>query len=162
QVSAGEKESTIRLELSSPVNAGVASTYVKVEPEVKTRLSVDRNTLFLTGPLRPGQSYKIRVAKGLPAIDDAVLKEEWSSDVNIRAEQNVRVTTPLQLDKLIKEQEPGLYRVVASPLAGAAAASGGGGDDEEGGDEGDDEGGGGYRGGYNGQAEQRLLLLTDL
>ena len=243
KIDAGEKETTFRLDLSSPVNAGVASTYVKIDPDVKVRLSVDRNVLSLTGPFRPGQTYTLRVGKGLPAVDDAVLKEDWSNqlsvpnlapslvfqsegmflsrtgyrtvaiesinvpgmhvavdriylnnlfflfqyfaysyqgstyypqrvarllgdrlvekDMPIHGAANTRVVTPLQIDKILKETEPGLYRVIATGGAGGVGGGRAGGD--EGDDEGDDEGeGGGGYGGYSGQAEQRLVLLTDL
>ena len=38
------------------------------------RLSSAGNALVLTGPLRPGESYELKLKQGLPAVDEAVTK----------------------------------------------------------------------------------------
>ncbi len=79
----GDQESTIRIRFSSPVSAAVAEKYVRFQPEVRFRSSADRNLLSLTGPFRPGAAYKLTIAKGMPATDDAVLREEHRADVRL-------------------------------------------------------------------------------
>lgn len=79
----GERESTLSLRLSSPVVPGIAGRYLSVEPEVPYRLGADRNQLVLTGELRPGQSYTVRLAAGLPAADGATLPAAWEKRVSL-------------------------------------------------------------------------------
>jgi hypothetical protein len=79
----GDQESTIRVRFSSPVSAAVAEKYVRFEPAVRYRSSADRNLLSLTGPFKPGSAYKLTIAQGMPATDDAVLREEHRADVRL-------------------------------------------------------------------------------
>ncbi|HEX5757790.1 MAG TPA: MG2 domain-containing protein [Thermoanaerobaculia bacterium] len=79
----GARESTLRIRFSSPISAAVAEKYVRVEPAVRYRPSAERNVLSLTGELRPGEAYKLTIAKGLPATDDAVLREEYAAQVRL-------------------------------------------------------------------------------
>ncbi len=74
--------SVIRIVLSSAVVADLARPYVKVEPETDYRLSAERNVLLLTGGFAPGARYKLEVAKGLPAIDGAVLREPFTATLH--------------------------------------------------------------------------------
>jgi len=79
----GDKESTIRIRVSSPVAAGVVEKYLKITPEVKYHLSAESNVITLTGEFRPGEGYDLVLGKGMPATDDAVLGEDWKSRVNL-------------------------------------------------------------------------------
>ena len=79
----GAKESRIQVAFSSPVDAAVAGPYVEVEPKVRYRLSADRNRLTLTGDFRPGKAYKLKLATGLPARDEAVLQEGQEARVQL-------------------------------------------------------------------------------
>ncbi len=79
----GSKESRIQVVFSSPVEAGVASSYVEIEPKVRYRLSSDRNRLTLTGAFRPGKAYRLKLAEGLPARDEAVLKQGQETKVQL-------------------------------------------------------------------------------
>ena len=79
----GPRESTIKLTFSSPINAGVAEPYVKIDPAVPVRLSAARNVLSLSGELKPGASYQVTVGKGMPATDDAVLPADYTAGVDI-------------------------------------------------------------------------------
>lgn len=83
QVQPGPRESTVVVRFSSPISAAVAEKYLKVEPQVRTRLSANRNELVITGEMRPGSSYKLTVGKGMPATDEAVLSEDWTANVPI-------------------------------------------------------------------------------
>jgi alpha-2-macroglobulin len=83
QATPGEKESVIALTFSSPVNAGVASGYLAVEPSIAYRLGGERNVLTLTGPFRPGDAYTLKLGKGMPATDEAALPDDWSSRVAV-------------------------------------------------------------------------------
>jgi uncharacterized protein YfaS (alpha-2-macroglobulin family) len=79
----GVRESTIKVRFSSPISAGVAEPYVKLAPAVPVHLSAERNELMISGELKPGTTYKLTVAKGMPATDDAVLREDYEADVAI-------------------------------------------------------------------------------
>lgn len=94
----GEKESTLRVRLSSPVEASIAEKYLKVEPAAKLRVESAGNELVVTGPLLPGESYGIELGKGLPAADDAVLAETWTTRVNIP-----------DMDPEVDFQSPGMF-----------------------------------------------------
>lgn len=95
---AGEPDSTIRIRLSSPVNPALVDKYISLSPAAKYRLSAEGSELVLTGGITPGQEYALVVAKGLPAIDDAVLQQEYKSSV----------TVP-DLDPAITFQSPGMF-----------------------------------------------------
>ncbi len=192
----GERESTIKLSLSSPVAADVASRFLKSQPPVEFRVATDRNDLVLSGPFAAGKSYRIEAAQGLPATDGAVLPAGWSESVSlanlapvarfqsegfflsasgartlavetinvgrfqldidrvyrnnlfslfqyqgymlyggsyrgsrvqqslgdrlheetftVKAETNRRLVTPIRLDRFVKDEEPGFYRVAVS------------------------------------------------
>ena len=196
EVAAGEKESTLQVKFSSPVSASVAAGHIRLAPDVKFRLNASGGTLILTGPFRPGETYEIRLAKGFPAADDAVLQQEWQSrfsipnledeadfesdgmflsrsgyrrvairtvnvsrvslaidrvflnnlfflfqyygyavssdegysqrisrslgdriaeeELEVRGERNLRHSTPVDLERFIKKDEPGLYRLVVT------------------------------------------------
>jgi uncharacterized protein YfaS (alpha-2-macroglobulin family) len=78
----GEKESSLRLELSSAVNADVATKFITITPAVKSRLSAQGNEMLFTGGFTPGATYQFAIAKGLPGVDDAVLDQPYSTSVN--------------------------------------------------------------------------------
>jgi uncharacterized protein YfaS (alpha-2-macroglobulin family) len=80
---AGETESNVRIMLSSPVRAGIARAYVRLRPEVDARLSTAGNELVLTGPFLPGEGYELELGEGLPAIDEAVLIESYSTTIDV-------------------------------------------------------------------------------
>jgi len=79
----GLGESTLRLELSSPVDPRVAGQYLRIEPETELRASVQRNTLTLTGAFRPGGRYTLALAAGLPAEDGATLPEAYETTLTL-------------------------------------------------------------------------------
>ena len=70
-----EAESRLRIRLSSPVDPEIAADYVRLEPQIDYRLSGGGNDLVVTGALEPGESYTLTITDGLPATDDASLRE---------------------------------------------------------------------------------------
>jgi hypothetical protein len=79
----GPRESTIKVIFSSPISAGVAEKYVRIQPEVKLRLAAERNELLITGPMEPGSAYTLTVGQGMPATDEAVLQQEYSEEISL-------------------------------------------------------------------------------
>lgn len=79
----GARESTLRIRFSSPISAAVAEKYVQIEPAVRYRPSAERNVLSLTGEFKPGAVYRLTVGQGLPATDDAVLRETYRTEVRL-------------------------------------------------------------------------------
>src|SRR5438270_9596500 len=77
----GEKESTLRLELSSSVNEDVAARFITITPAAKFHLSTEGDELFFTGAFTPGTTYTVAIAKGLTAVDDATLDHDYSTTV---------------------------------------------------------------------------------
>ena len=75
-------DSSLRIELSSAVNPEIVAKFVTVTPQVKFRLSTQGNDVFLTGGFQPGAQVKLAIARGLPAIDDAVLDQPYESTVS--------------------------------------------------------------------------------
>ncbi|HWP90845.1 MAG TPA: alpha-2-macroglobulin [Thermodesulfobacteriota bacterium] len=80
---AAYKKSSLKITFSSSVNPEIAASYITVKPEVKYTLERDRNRLNLRGEFKPGETYELAMGKGLPAIDDAVLREEYKTEVTI-------------------------------------------------------------------------------
>ncbi|MGH7820584.1 MAG: MG2 domain-containing protein, partial [Candidatus Binatia bacterium] len=78
-----DPESTIRVRLSAPADPRIAAPYVKVDPEVRFRVSVERDEVVLTGAFEPGESYKVILAEGLPARDGSSLKERFEETVEL-------------------------------------------------------------------------------
>src|SRR5258708_8916782 len=76
----GETESTLRIVLSSQVSPEIAAKFVTIKPAAKYHLSVEGADVLLIGQFTPGQTYNLAVAKGLPALDEAVLDHDYSSD----------------------------------------------------------------------------------
>src|SRR5262245_29425468 len=57
----GETESSLVIELSSPVRAEGAARFLKISPAVTYQLTADRNLLTLAGPFRAGETYRVQV-----------------------------------------------------------------------------------------------------
>jgi hypothetical protein len=77
----GDAESTLRIELSSAVNADIGAKFVTIKPAVKLHVSTQGNELLFTGPFAPGAKYDVVVGKGLPAVDNAVLDADYATTV---------------------------------------------------------------------------------
>ncbi|HYI12511.1 MAG TPA: alpha-2-macroglobulin [Thermoanaerobaculia bacterium] len=94
----GEKDSAVRIELSSPVDAEVAAKYISVKPAVKYRISAEGGVLVLTGAFTPGAAYDVAVGNGLVAADSAVLRDDFVQAVQVR-----------DLDPLLDFQSQGMF-----------------------------------------------------
>jgi uncharacterized protein YfaS (alpha-2-macroglobulin family) len=81
KASPGERESVIRIELSSPVTAAAAEPKLTVTPPAKYRIDGQGNELVLTGKFLPGHNYNVTLREGLLATDSALLQEAWKSEV---------------------------------------------------------------------------------
>lgn len=77
----GEKESTLRIELSSTVDAEIAPKFIAISPPVKYRASLQANEIVLSGAFAPGTSYQLTVAKGLPGLAGELLEYPYSTTV---------------------------------------------------------------------------------
>lgn len=77
----GLTESTVTLRFSSPVSAAVVEKHLTIDPAVPVRLSSDRNQVSVIGALKPGSTYRLALGQGLPATDEAVLREPWQAEV---------------------------------------------------------------------------------
>jgi uncharacterized protein YfaS (alpha-2-macroglobulin family) len=76
-------KSSIRIGLSSFVSPDIAAGYISVEPRVKYSIKRIESDLVLSGDFVPGSKYRLTIAKGLPALDDAVLREEYKKEVQL-------------------------------------------------------------------------------
>ncbi len=79
----GDKESTITIRFSSPVEAAVAAKYITFVPAVAFQPAADGIQVTLTGPFAPGAKYALTIAKGLPATDDSSLQEAYEAIVDL-------------------------------------------------------------------------------
>jgi uncharacterized protein YfaS (alpha-2-macroglobulin family) len=79
----GERESTIRVRLSSAVDADAAAKFVSVTPDPKYRLRSEQNDLILNGAFGPGESYTVTIAEGLTALDESVLAAARTDTIRI-------------------------------------------------------------------------------
>lgn len=77
----GDGESTLRMELSSAVNPDVAGKFITIKPPVKAHISTQGNELLFAGPFAAGTAYDVVVGKGLPAVDDATLENDYAANV---------------------------------------------------------------------------------
>ncbi len=74
-------KSSIDLGFSSSVSPDIAADYISVDPKVNYTVKRVQNDLILTGDFVPGSKYQLSIAKGLPALDDAVLREEYKKEI---------------------------------------------------------------------------------
>jgi uncharacterized protein YfaS (alpha-2-macroglobulin family) len=77
----GEKESSLRVGLSSAVNADVASKFITIKPPAKFRVTAQGNDLFFNGGFTPGATYQLAIGKGMPGVDESVLDENYAASV---------------------------------------------------------------------------------
>lgn len=74
-------KSSLELGFSSSVSPDIAADYISVDPKVSYTVKRVGNGLILTGDFVPGSKYQLTIAKGLPALDDAVLREEYKKEI---------------------------------------------------------------------------------
>jgi hypothetical protein len=73
--------SSLELGFSSSVSPDIAADYISVDPKVNYSVKRIGNDIILTGDFVPGSKYQLTIAKGLPALDDAVLREDYKKEV---------------------------------------------------------------------------------
>jgi uncharacterized protein YfaS (alpha-2-macroglobulin family) len=95
---AGERETTIRIELSSAVTAEALRGKISVVPEVKYRIETEGNEVVLVGKFLPGKSYDLEIAEGLVAADAALLPDKFRQTVAVP-----------NLDALLAFQSEGMF-----------------------------------------------------
>jgi len=78
-----ERETTIRIELSSPVSAASAQQKLTITPAVHSRVESEGNDLLVIGKFTPGQSYELRLGEGLVATDSALLASPFQQTVPV-------------------------------------------------------------------------------
>ncbi|MFL6247301.1 MAG: alpha-2-macroglobulin family protein [Thermoanaerobaculia bacterium] len=78
-----ERETTIRIVLSSPVTADALRGKLTITPDVKFRIETEGNDVVLGGNFRPGRSYDLKIAEGLVATDAALLRDDFRQTVAI-------------------------------------------------------------------------------
>lgn len=74
-------KSSVEIGFSSAVRPEIAADYISVEPEVDYAVKRIQNKIVLTGGFKPGSKYRLSIAEGLPAVDDAVLRKSFSKDI---------------------------------------------------------------------------------
>jgi uncharacterized protein YfaS (alpha-2-macroglobulin family) len=79
----GERETILRVELSSPVTADALRGKVSVTPDVKYAIDAEGNDVVLTGKFQPGHSYDLSIAAGLLATDSALLASDFRQTVAV-------------------------------------------------------------------------------
>jgi uncharacterized protein YfaS (alpha-2-macroglobulin family) len=80
---AGERESTIRIELSSPVTTDALRGKLAISPDAKYSVDTEGNIVVLTGKFTPGRSYDLTIEEGLVATDAALLGEPFRQTVSV-------------------------------------------------------------------------------
>jgi alpha-2-macroglobulin len=80
---AGERESTIRIELSSPVTTDALRGKLTISPDAKYSIDTAGNDVVLTGKFTPGRSYDLTIAEGLVATDAALLRDSFRQTVAV-------------------------------------------------------------------------------
>ncbi len=75
--------SRFQILFSSPVEADQLRQYLALEPDVEVHINASDNQVWLSGQLRPGESYQVTIGKGLRARDDSSLQAEFSRTLRI-------------------------------------------------------------------------------
>lgn len=73
--------SSVAIGFSSAVSPDIGANYISLKPQVKYSVKRVGNKLALTGDFIPGNKYQLTIAEGLPALDDAVLREDYSKEI---------------------------------------------------------------------------------
>ncbi len=90
--------SSVGIGFSSAVSPEIAADYISVKPRVDFRVKRVQNKLVLTGDFVPGNKYQLTIAKGLPAVDDAVLREDYSKEIQFS-----------DLKPVVEFESPGMF-----------------------------------------------------
>lgn len=78
-----ERETTVRIELSSSVTAEALQGKLSITPETKYRVETEGNDALLIGKFQPGRSYDLAIAEGLVATDSALLRSKVTQTIEV-------------------------------------------------------------------------------
>jgi len=78
-----EEEGTILISISGGVAVSEAKGYISIDPPTDFSLEEYWDGMILRGGFKPGESYTVSIAKGLPSTIGAVLEEDFSTKVKI-------------------------------------------------------------------------------
>ncbi len=73
----------IAVDFSQQISPETAGSYVSIEPKVDFTTEVSWSRLILRGPFRPGETYTVSIAKGMPSQLNHLLEEDFSTRVLI-------------------------------------------------------------------------------
>ncbi|HEX2954550.1 MAG TPA: MG2 domain-containing protein, partial [Bacillota bacterium] len=77
-----ESGNKIIVRCSEPVDPDTAENFISIKPATKFRLRFEGESIILTGNgLKPGETYNIKVAKGIPALNGIPLAQDFNNEV---------------------------------------------------------------------------------
>lgn len=75
-------QNVITIRCSEPVDPDVAVNFISLKPKTEFRISTSGEQITLSGStLKPGQTYLVKINKGLPALNGKPLEREFSDEV---------------------------------------------------------------------------------
>jgi uncharacterized protein YfaS (alpha-2-macroglobulin family) len=80
---ADKGQARIQIDFSAPVSAAALRDRLRIEPETDISVSTHGRTATVNGPLVPGGTYALHIAKGLAAEDGALLPESVQETLRI-------------------------------------------------------------------------------
>lgn len=98
RTSAGETESTISIDLTSPVTPEALAEKLTITPPVKFHIESEGNVALVIGRFTPGKSYDLVINEGLVASDTALLKTPYKQTIAVP-----------DLDPLLDFQSEGMF-----------------------------------------------------
>ena len=78
-----ERDTVVRIELSSAVSADALHGRIAVTPAVKYRTETEGNDVLLIGDFTPGRTYDLTIDEGLVALDTALLRSKFSATIAV-------------------------------------------------------------------------------
>jgi len=78
-----ERETTVRIELSSSVTPDALQGKLSITPETKYRVESAGTDALLIGKFQPGRSYDLAIAEGLVATDSALLRSKFTQTIDV-------------------------------------------------------------------------------
>jgi uncharacterized protein YfaS (alpha-2-macroglobulin family) len=77
-----EGVNTISIRCSEPVDPDAVENFITLKPKAKFRVSAGAETITLSGDsLKPGQTYIVKILKGLPSLNGNPLEKDYNDDV---------------------------------------------------------------------------------
>ncbi len=73
-----------RIVFNLPIDPATAASYVSIQPDTKYSLRVAHNAIYLQSDFDLKQTYQVRLAPGLRAVDGATLKREYLGTLDLQ------------------------------------------------------------------------------